>query len=144
MLEPGNYVGFDLSDEAIAYGQQLVVDEGLSDRKPTLFVTSGDLTFSELSGQRFDFVLAQSVFTHLPPEAIEECIAHIGEVLTDTGRFFCTFGEGPKIRQTMVKSFQYPLAFFEDLAERNALSLHDWSSSYPHSRGQCMLEFSRH
>src|SRR5262249_36900065 len=80
-LLPKRYTGFDMSPAAIRAARDLVTTEGLADKEPHLFVTEGSLTFIELAGQRFDFVLAQSVFTHLPDPTIVECFANIGRIL---------------------------------------------------------------
>ena len=81
-LKPRRYFGIDVSEKAIEHAKRLVDDEGLRDRLPTLIANvAGDLRFADLDGTTFDFILAQSVFTHLGPELIRECFEHVGAVM---------------------------------------------------------------
>lgn len=141
-LEPGRYTGIDISSEAIAFGARLVEDEGLSDRRPTLLVSADrDLRFRQFAGKQFDFLLAQSVFSHLPAENIEECFAHAGQVMKPSSRFFFTFHEGAAPERRGVKAFFYPLAFFEDLAARHGFSVEP-RRDYKHP-SQTMVRMTR-
>ena len=73
-LDPEGYTGIDISEGVIEAGKQLLVDEGLIDKWPRLIAnTGGDLRFTMFTDETFDFILAQSVFTHLKKEHIEEC-----------------------------------------------------------------------
>jgi SAM-dependent methyltransferase len=142
-LAPGNYTGIDISPKAIEYGWQLVKEEGLTEKRPQLIVPSElGLTFSDLEGRKFDFLLAQSVFTHLLPDQVEQCFQNLHKVMSDTSRFFFTFYESPeKFKKRTKKDFSYPKSFFDDLARRHNLNL--TLHSYAHPTGQKMLEVKR-
>ena len=138
-LNPGNYNGIDLSPKAIEAGYALVKEEGLTDKRPRLIVNEAkDLKFGDFAEESFDFLLAQSVFTHLLPEHIEECFQHVGNVLNASSRFFFTFHEGPQ-KSWKNKNFQCPISFFQNLADQYGFTLEDYSSRYPHPRNQHML-----
>jgi SAM-dependent methyltransferase len=140
-LEPGNYYGIDISKCAIEHARKLVNEENLSSKNPMLIVSeSKNLKFSEFEGSTFDFLLAQSVFTHLPPEHIEECFAHIRNVMHDESVFYFTYHSGKTFSQKGSKGFRYPVCFFETLAGQFGFELRDESIAYAHPRGQRMAE----
>ena len=143
-LDAGNYTGMDISRKAIEYGKGLIRTEGLSAKRPTLHLSKNkDLKFGQLKGEAFDYLLAQSVFTHLMPEHIEECFQHVGTIMAIGGRFFFTFNEASEYMQGGVKDFMYPASFFDSLAEKYRFSLVDFSIEYGHPRGQKMLRITK-
>jgi SAM-dependent methyltransferase len=142
-LAPRRYTGIDLSEKAIQWGLELVRAEGLGERQPRLILnTSKDLRFAPFAGERFDFLLAQSVFTHLMPEHIEECFAHIGVVMHGRSVFFFTFREGVEFKRAGFKDFDYPFAFFENLAARRGFAIIR-RDDYRHPRKQVMVEIKK-
>ncbi len=143
-VNPGNYAGIDISPKAIEYGKQLVKQEGLAEKQPRLFVSTGkDLRFKAFAGEVFDYLLAQSVFTHLKPEHIEECFRHIGRTMKHSSVFFFTFNEAWEFKQTGLKDFRYPSSFFWSLADEHGFKLEDRSGDYGHPRGQHMAMLSK-
>jgi SAM-dependent methyltransferase len=140
LLDPGNYYGMDISPKAIAYAKQLVQREGLTGKRPRLWVsTNNNLQFRELAKERFDFILAQSVFTHLPPAMIDECFEHVGHIMSECGTFYFTYLPASDISRMGLKDYRYPLSFFERLAARYGLAIRDCSPDYPHPRGLVMV-----
>lgn len=142
-LDPGNYTGIDLSPKAIEFAGKLVAEESLSDKRPRLLVNKEmNLKFKQLRGGAFDFLLAQSVFTHLKPEHIEECFESIGSIMHDNSVFYFTFKESPSFEQAGPKGFRYPFEYFENLAD-----LHGFHAvieeGYDHPRGQIMVGMTR-
>lgn len=143
-LDAERYTGLDISPAALDYGRELVAREGLADKRPRLVLGEGkDLSFAELGGARFDLALAQSVFTHLPPELIADCFAHLDDVLAPGGRFYFTYHHADAFVQTGLKDFRYPLGHFQELAARHGLRLTDLSAAYAHPRGQRMVLVER-
>jgi cyclopropane fatty-acyl-phospholipid synthase-like methyltransferase len=143
-LHPGNYYGIDISRKAISSAEQLIQREGLTDRRPQLVVSeNGNLTFVEFCGQRFDYILAQSVFTHLKREHIEECFEHIASVMQGGSAFYFTYNRGETYEQTDLKDFRYPFLFFESLEKQHGFKLRHCSDEYNHPRGQLMVEVKR-
>lgn len=141
-LNPGNYSGIDISSKTIEYGKQLILEEGLSDKHPrTLVSKNKDLSFTEFDGEIFDYLLAQSVFTHLKSQHIEQCFRHIGQIMKPESIFFFTFHKAFKFKQTGLKDFRYPFSFFESLASRYGFRLEDYSNEYKHHpTGQQMVK----
>jgi SAM-dependent methyltransferase len=93
-LEPEHYWGIDRDVELLAAGKQIELPRyNLEERRPNLIEMS-DFGFARL-GRRFDFALAQSVFTHLPLNDIIRCLINVEQALRPGGRFYATFFENP-------------------------------------------------
>ena len=138
-LDKGNYYGFDISPGAIQKAQELVEREGLGCKAPDIRVSEAkDLKFRDYRGIKFDFILAQSVFSHLMPDHIEEAFENIGEIMHPTSRFYFTFHIGSEYLRRSNTDFQYPVGFFDDLARKYHFLLVDRSQVYEHPRGQAM------
>lgn len=143
-LEPGHYTGLDISQKAIQFGNDLVRQEGLSAKQPRLVLSKRkDLRFLEFAGETFDFILAQSVFTHLKPEHISECFQHVSRIMNKDSVFYFTYFLADSHKQTSQKDFRYPFSFFQSLAEENSFDLKDCSDEYPHPRDQKMAEMRK-
>jgi SAM-dependent methyltransferase len=143
-LETENYFGLDISPKAIAHAKQLVQQEGLAEKRPHLLLSEKkDLKFREFSGESFDYILAQSVFTHLKSEHIKECFQNIGRVMHDRSGFYFTYQQATEFQQVGLTDFRYPFALFESLAERYGFKLRDRSQEYKHPRGQLMVEIKK-
>ena len=92
-LAPRNYLGMDISAEVVWRGihYELGLPE-FQERKPE-FVISDSFEFEALS-KRPRFAIANSVFTHLPPQAIETCLTRFREFVGDhQTELFATFTE---------------------------------------------------
>ena len=138
-LDPKGYTGIDISEGVIEAGKRLVVDEGLIDQEPQLIAnTAGDFRFAMFTNETFDFLFAQSVFTHLREEHLEECFSNVGRLMGPESRFYFTFYSGETSVRRGPKSFQFPYSFFEKMARENGFELIERSEDYPHPRGQRM------
>jgi len=143
-LEDGNYTGFDLSSEVLSVGSQKVIDLGMQAKNPRLLLNSEkSLTFGFLNGSKFDCILAQSVFSHLKPNHIEECFENLSKVMTEEARFFFTHHPGHEYRERSHTDFEYPKSYFEQLSDECGFTLVDLSAEYEHPRGQNMLMAKR-
>jgi SAM-dependent methyltransferase len=133
------YTGLDISPACLDAARTLIEREKLATKKPRLVLsTNKDMKFSQFSGLAFDFILAQSVFTHLPDYVIRECFEHIGKIMHNSSVFFFTYFQSGTQKRRDVKTFAYPWAFFDDLAKQNTLKTVDVSHLYAHPRGQRM------
>ena len=143
-LNPTNYSGLDISPKAIARSKEFVSEIGLKEKKPKLIVNENlDLKFKEFEGQKFDYLLAQSVFTHLKPEHITECFEYVGNIMHGESKFYFTFSEEEEYRQKNNKDFAYPYSFFEPIAEKYGFKLKNCSEDYDHPRKQKIVELSK-
>jgi SAM-dependent methyltransferase len=93
-LEPGHYVGIEKERALLDAGRNVELPRaGLVQARPLLHVTGDfDLTWLE-PAVRFDFALAQSVFTHLRPGLIDRCVRSVLPRLAPGGAFYATFFE---------------------------------------------------
>jgi SAM-dependent methyltransferase len=116
---------------------------GLVEKQPML-VAMGDFAFGRLD-RRFDYALAQSVFTHLPLNNIIRCLMEIEKALVPGGEFYATIWENElgkrnldDIRQTPTAVthfdrdfFHYDVGTFEWICDGTDLSveyLGDWGN----------------
>jgi SAM-dependent methyltransferase len=107
-LEAGNYVGVDIAATRIDKGRELLAEMGMADSSYRAFPVT-DCRLKELEGERFDFVWAQSVLTHMPLPEIRTMLRAMRPLLAPQGRFYFTFSEGESYRRRHVKDFWYPV-----------------------------------
>ncbi|MCX4905222.1 class I SAM-dependent methyltransferase [Streptomyces sp. NBC_00878] len=143
-LENGHYYGIDISPDILIAAQDTLVQEGLQARLPHLTLTD-DLTFAFLPDAHFDVVHAHSVFSHSPPDVIEECFAHVGRILAPGGFFDFTFDrtEGRE-HQVLHEDFYYRTETLVELAGKHGLSarfMDDWET-LPHRQSKMRVTVS--
>jgi len=138
-LERGNYTGLEISAEALRFARSLVSAERLERKAPRLiFNPDGNLRFGQFAGEAFDYILAQSVFTHIGPEHIKECFAHIGSVMSQASRFFFTIWEADRVARRGEFAFVYPFSFLAEVAREHGLDV-TRRADFKHPRGQTMV-----
>jgi cyclopropane fatty-acyl-phospholipid synthase-like methyltransferase len=140
-LDPQKYYGIDISAKAIMLGVDSISSEKFAYKMPR-FIVNKDLKFREFNREIFDYILAQSVFTHLPKECIEECFENIKFVMHNKSKFYFTFFYETKYKRGRNYKFRYPLKYFKSLAKRYGYKIKDLSSEYLHPRGQWMIEMT--
>jgi len=92
-LRPGRYFGLEPERWLIEEGiRQELGQEILSVKRPT-FSHDRDFTLSAF-GRQFDFLLAQSVFSHAAPRQVRRCLAEAHAVMTPTAIFVATYWRG--------------------------------------------------
>ena len=131
-LDPGSYYGLDISPDILLAAQDTIAEYGLAAKLPHLTLVK-DLRLQFLPGGAFDFVHAHSVFSHSPPEVIDECFAHVGRVLAPGGFFDFTFDrtEGAE-HHVLREDFYYRTQTLIDLAAKNGLEavfMDDWEQT---------------
>jgi cyclopropane fatty-acyl-phospholipid synthase-like methyltransferase len=139
-LDPGRYTGMDISTQALDFARELIEEKGLADRVPKLVLNEDlRLNFEELAGQQFDVLLAQSVFTHLQTDQIDECFANLPAVMAPGARFYFTFREATDFEQQEGKDFRQPYSLYVEIAERRGFELERLPEyARRHPRGQEM------
>jgi len=91
-LNDGNYYGIDKSQELLNSGIEKELPlVGLENSKIHTACRE-DFLFSHFN-IKFDFAIAQSVFTHLPWNTILQCLSEMKKVLDENGKFYATFFE---------------------------------------------------
>lgn len=157
-LDAGHYHGVDKDAELLRCGQELELSADLRRKAPVL-AHMEDFELHML-GRRFDFAIAQSVFTHLPVNRIARCLSGVHGVLARSGVFYATFFEnerGPRHLEPLQwpttdglvittyfdrDPYHYDVDTFKWLCRRAGLRL-DYLGDWGHPRGQRMLAFRR-
>jgi SAM-dependent methyltransferase len=150
-LEAGHYVGIDKNPDRLEAGRRIELPRyGLEHKQPVLEVVD-DFDVGHI-GCSFDFALAQSVFTHLPRNLIELCIAKVGAVLVPGGRFYATFNARRAGEEAMADRsnlpfekdpiYRYEPEILRSLGEDAGLAV-DVVADWGHPRSQAMLVFTK-
>jgi SAM-dependent methyltransferase len=93
-LDAGNYLGVDISAEAVYRGITRELGMEAFEAKRPEFVITDSFEVRPLS-KRPQFVLANSLFTHLPLDDVKTCLRSLKDfVKPEPTRFFATFSEG--------------------------------------------------
>lgn len=94
-LMPGRYFGIEPEQWLIDDGIRFEVGDDLIALKRPTFSNDSDFTLS-LFDQQFDFILAQSIFSHASEQQISACLAEARKVMGPASVFAATFMQGPK------------------------------------------------
>lgn len=95
-LAPGHYFGVDAHQSLLDAGYDIeLAAAGLRHKVPRSNLLASESFEFELFNRRFDFAIAQSLFTHLPLNNIRLCLAKLAAVMAPGGKFFATFFERP-------------------------------------------------
>lgn len=86
-LNPGDYLGYECLAEAVICG--IAARPDLMEYEPE-FCIGSDFDLSGFS-KRPDFVIAQSLFTHLPPVLCMEALEGVAAISTPQTVFYATF-----------------------------------------------------
>ncbi|MET7799773.1 class I SAM-dependent methyltransferase [Streptomyces decoyicus] len=137
-LDTGNYYGIDISPDILISAKRTLTTYGLQDKLPHLTLTH-DLKLDFLPSAHFDVVHAHSVFSHSPIGVIDECLAHVGRILTPGGFFDFTFDrtEGAE-HQVLREDFYYRTETLLQLARKHGLQarfMEDWEKR-PHGQSK--------
>ncbi|MFZ9914339.1 MAG: hypothetical protein ACO3IB_03250, partial [Phycisphaerales bacterium] len=143
-LEPGNYLGFDKSIDLVVMG---VVNElgheSFVERRPQ-FVLNGRFDLSEFTLQP-DFVIAQSIFTHLNAADITRALAAMRAIAKPSTEVFATYFavEAPVTNAAQSHSrvnFRYTAAEMDSFGRASGWRFDD-VGAWNHPRGQLMARY---
>jgi len=157
-LDKGNYYGIDADPAMIEGAKRELYETDLEPKDAHLRVTK---TFDVAFDRKFDFAIAQSVFSHLKWNSIFRALAAVSSELAPAGRFYATFFRGPEgaerfeprsapahegytlhITTADADPFHYAFADFEYMCQQLRLEVDD-IGDWGHPRGQQMLRFTR-
>jgi len=109
-LEPKNYVGVEISKSRVEIGKLFLDANGHKDKQYSTIIVE-DCFLKELNNNKFDFVWAYSVFTHMPKEDILQMLQSLKPLLSENGQFLFSFSHLKKTK-IIGKDFYYT---FEDM-----------------------------
>jgi len=122
-LNTNNYYGNDISQEISFESEKILQIDHLQDKNPHLFLTD-NIEFNEVHGKKFDFIHAQSVLSHMPPEDIEQLFINVRKIMHSSTQFLATFflsSTGKIYAGNQRKNFYYPLTWMQDVAKKYGL-----------------------
>lgn len=155
-LDADHYYGLDHNERVLKAGYELELPEELRTKLPREHLRCTNRFDCEF-GVEFDAAIAQSVFTHIPLNAIRLCLFRVARHMKVEGRFFATFFEAPPnfaldgvLDEETERSNKYternPFWYWPGDLEW-AASFSPWEFRYigdwGHPRGQKMVEFVR-
>ena len=157
-LDEGHYFGIDKNNELLDGGKIELKENNLEFKNPTLKKIE-NFDFISLN-QKFDYAIAQSIFTHLPLNEIVRCVMNIEKALVQGGKFFATFFENkkgkfnlepiihdtvddPKIMSFFDKDpFHYDFETFEWMTKKTHLDV-TYIGNWNHPRDQKIMIFTK-
>ena len=130
-LNPGNYFGLEPNKWLVDDGVRHEVGPSfMQSRRPTLLF---DTSLAGLDADvTFDYVVAQSIFSHTAPDLLNTWFEEIAERLTPGGLLLATFIEGDRACQgsgwIYPECVEYPLEIVREAATTHQLLLQplDW------------------
>lgn len=144
-LDPDKYVGLDISREVLREGERRLDRIGLTSRQPNLRLLDGDLV-AVLGERQFDFIWAQSVLTHMPPEDILILLRDIRQHMHGRSQLFTTFAHTKgKPRQKQFKDWYYNREFFIQAAATYGFDVEfmsDWNHPDDPAGNDMMARFT--
>lgn len=129
-LDARKYIGIDVSHEAVMEGRRRLAAKSLIDTKQPEVSVIEPGTLDVLGDRTFDFIWAQSVFTHMPPDDVRVLLLGIGRHMHVGSRFFASFAHTDNDpHQRRFKDWYYNADFFQCAAEVSNLQakiMTDW------------------
>ncbi len=147
-LKIARYYGVDNDEELLNAGKNIELNNyHITDKKPNLLLIN-NFDCSKIT-QKFDYALAQSVFTHLDLNNIIVCLIQIKKLLKPKGRFYVSFFESKQDIFELLPTknhyfnkdpFHYNFQIFEWIAQKIGLNI-DYIGDWKHPRNQKMMVF---
>lgn len=131
-LDKGMYTGLDVSEAVLDEAKSRIKSEGLLDKEAQLVhIPAGDISL--LPASHFDYLLAQSVFTHMPPDEISTLMSKIRNYMNESSTFFFTFvppkDSKDKHKRNKLKDWQHSEEAMKTICNTNGFQftiMDDW------------------
>jgi cyclopropane fatty-acyl-phospholipid synthase-like methyltransferase len=114
-LDPGKYIGTELSEKRLSLATEWVKREGLQHCEPT-FIATTDNTMSFLQDGSVDAIWTLSVFTHMPEKEMHQVLGAFWRVLKESGVVYFHYNSPTNskiVHKATVKDFYWEDAFIE-------------------------------
>ena len=123
-LEPGGYYGIEPDQALLQKGIEREVGQGLVNIKAPVFDPEEDFTLTKF-GRSFDFLLAQSIFSHAPQRQVARCLREAREVMIKKSVFAFSFAQSHDGKRyegdRWAPMARYPAATIESLSRTAGL-----------------------
>jgi SAM-dependent methyltransferase len=92
-LLTGHYFGLEPNGWLVEQGVKREIGRDLLRIKRPVFDHNGEFKLT-VFGRQFDYLLAQSIFSHAAPQQIERCLSEAGKVMHSKSIFLATYVSG--------------------------------------------------
>jgi hypothetical protein len=143
-LGKGHYLGIEKERSLIEAGLEQELGQELRLAKAPRILEDRWFRF-ERFGLEVDMAIAQSLFTHLPPQRIEHCLHQLRPVLRPSATMFATFHEVPQERRNPDRAhdhgfFAYTRGQMEAFGQHQGYTV-SYLGAWGHPRGQVMVAY---
>jgi len=107
-LQPGHYVGIDLSSERVRLAKEYVAYEQLESMAPEFYPARKDNSLEFLAAASFDVIWAFSVFSHMPIEDVSDCLAQLKRLLKHDGVLIANYDVATERKVENISAFWVP------------------------------------
>lgn len=138
-LKPARYFGMEPNHQSIRDGIKNELGEGITRVKRPVFNYDENFTLS-IFEKKFDFLIAQSIFSHASQDQIRRCLSEARKVMMPTSIFAATFIKGEQNNERnnwSGKGVTYTLEHMKSFAEQQGLTCKP--ISWPHHGGQTWM-----
>jgi len=149
-LNPKCYFGIDCDQDMVNAGLERELPPQVRQEKQPSFTINKYFDFSEFGNEKFDFAIAQSVFTHLPPTGIELCLKNVMERINPGGKFFASYNLADnhitRFGHKYPAMTRYSVEYFETLARKYSVGFKNighWGIEQNRSNDQLLLSFKK-
>ncbi|CAK6702004.1 class I SAM-dependent methyltransferase [Synechococcus sp. CBW1107] len=143
-LEPEHYLGMEKEAALLQAGLEQELTAAVRHQKRPQLLQGADFSF-ERFGRRVDRAMAQSLFTHLPPAAIEQCLQRLRPCLQPDGVFYATYFEVQQEQRNPTEAhdhgfFAYTKQQMEGFGEAHGYRA-EYIGAWNHPRDQVMVAY---
>lgn len=144
-LEPGRYIGVDKEPALLRIGAEQELGPALMAAKRPALLALADFEFDRLPA-RPDIAWAHSLFTHLPMEHIQRCLAKLRPAIAPDGVLYATFGECDEPKDNPTEPHDHRLFEYTPAEMVEAGRATGWRvehlGKWGHPRGHRMLKLT--
>lgn len=133
-LLPEKYFGIEPTEWVVKEGIKNELSRELMELKKVRVDLNSNFDLS-VFGQKFDYILAQSIFSHANQNQIKKCFSYLPKILNPNGIFVATFKKGNKNYQgskwVYPKCVIYKSDFLMGLCKQNNLIYKELNYEHP-------------
>lgn len=144
-LEPNHYWGLEKEQDLVEAGLAQELPPRVRESKNPRFLMNAEFDAAVMD-RPADFIWIHSLFTHLPLNAIGECLKRLRTAATPETKCYATFFETVTRRENLQESHDHETFFYtrEELSECARIA--GWTLTYigewGHPRGQRMVKLT--
>ena len=146
-LDKEKYYGLEPEEELIKYALKSLVSKELIENKNPKFVSNYCFDLSEFK-KKAQFVIINSIFTHLNKKDVHKCLSEICRYLDVDGKVIATFSKTKRPQIQILKShnhrnFFYTIDEMEQIGKYVGLKTNYLGNNWGHPRNQDLIIFTK-